>query len=76
MKHGRRLRSSSLKKYHQYLLQILDDLINLQEEDCEGGIGSPVFVHNKGYANLHFDVCFIIGDNAGHDILCCHYMGY
>ena len=76
MKHGRGLRASSLEQYHQCLLQILEELINLQEEDREGGLGSSVFVHNKGYVNLHFEVCFIIGDTAGHDILCCHYMGY
>ena len=74
MKNGRGLRESSLEQYHQCMLQILDKLIDLQEEDRKGGLGSSIFVHNKEYINLHFEVCFIIGDAAGHDILCCHYM--
>ena len=25
---------------------------------------------------LHFEMCFVIGDTSGHDLLCGHYKAY
>ena len=55
---------------------ILKELLESQDILRDDNLGITMEVYNFGQVNLHFELCFVIGDTAGHDILCCHSMVY
>ena len=75
-KKGMGLRCDELLLYHKCLEVILKELIEMQQKDLEDCQGIEMSVHGLGKVFLHFEVCYVIGDTSGQDVLCAHYKAY
>ena len=61
-----------LTYYHECIRNLLSELKGLIDNKS----GNKVFVPGHGFFYFHFKLAFIIGDNKGHDDVCCHYQAY
>lgn len=73
---GAGLRSQNLKLYHECLHIILKEFLESQDMLRDNKSGICMEVHSKRLVKLHFELCFVIVDTAGYDVLCCHSMSY
>ena len=64
-----------LELYHESLHVMLNELKELQLDDHSMD-GHRIYVHGKGFVQVHFEIAFVIGDTDGHDAMCCHYTGH
>jgi hypothetical protein len=58
--------------YQSCIKSIIQDLLIADKNER----GHKMWIPGQGYSWVHFKLSLIIGDNEGHDKICCHYCSY